>query len=58
MKPTAEFTEGNYGAKIRKYECDVTKFHNSVWYCKKYGKSTNACVDKKGATRNKKVAFQ
>ena len=54
METTAECIEVNDGAKIIKYELNVTKCYNSVWCCEKCGKSTNAHVDKKGATRHKK----
>ena len=47
MKPTTEFIKGNDGAIIRKYSCDITKCHNSMWFCEKCGKSTNTCADKK-----------
>ena len=47
MKPTTGFIEGNDRAKIRKYSCDITKCHTSVWCREKRGKLTNKCVDKK-----------
>ena len=54
IKPTAEFIEVNDGAKIIKYECNFTRWYNLVWCCKKCGKSTNACVDKKEMIEIKK----
>ena len=47
MEPTEEFIEENDGYKIRKHEYNVTKCHNSVWCCEKYGKHANTHVHKR-----------